>query len=89
MPPEDISIEGDPRQDAMAILAWIATSIAAHGGTGRRLGRLIWQGPVPHDDRFKAAVNYIVDNRLGWLDHESGAPFGWIYLIPGPPPEES
>lgn len=73
------------RADALAIMSYVESDIAARGGTGRRLGRVWWDGPVRDYRAFCAAVRYIESTGLADLDRETASPFGWVYLVPKSP----
>lgn len=68
--------------DADSLMAWLKADIESRGGTGRRLGRLSWDGPdwAIDRDRLRAAIMSLVDS--GQCRLEEVTDFGFIYLMP-------
>jgi len=74
---------------AKDLLKFLEADIRLRGGTGRRLERLLIEGPVVNEELFRSAVQYLVDNNLAWLDRKTGAWIGWVYLVPGKMPNQN
>lgn len=63
------------------VLAELRRQVDETGGTARRPFRVLYALELS-DTEFRSAVNELVDAGKIEVDEETGAVFGWVYLVP-------